>query len=123
MRERNLCGAAVAMVVALLTGCAGWSGFNAPPLGTLEQACGAPTDYGAEAPAVYSAFSDAYVAYRHGRLSQGDYCGFQASVARQHGALAAGGPAASSTWTDFINDARAKALSWRAAVDPTLRGG
>ena len=120
MFEQIRRGAAV--TAALLAGCAGWGGFNAPSLGALQQVCGAPSDYGAETATVYPALLDAYVAYRHGRLSQGDYCGFQTSIAREHAALAAGGSAASAGWADFINDARAKALSWRAAVDPTLRG-
>jgi hypothetical protein len=119
MLERIRRGAA--MTAVLLTGCAGWGGFNAPSLSALEQVCGAPSDYGAETATVYPALLDAYVAYRHGRLSQSDYCGFQASIAREHAALAAGG-SAKAGWADFINDARAKALSWRAAVDPTLRG-
>ena len=120
MLERIRRSAAVTAV--LLTGCAGWDGFNAPSLGALEQVCGASADYGAETPTVYPALLDAYVAYRHGRLSQTEYCGFQASIAREHATVAAGGATASAGWADFINDARAKALSWRAAVDPTLRG-
>lgn len=118
MLERIWPGAAVTVV--LLTGCAGWGGFNAPSLSALEQVCGASSDYGAETVTIYPAMLDAYVAFRHGRLSQSEYCGFQASIAREHATLAGG--AASAGWADFINDARAKALSWRAAVDPTLRG-
>jgi len=120
MLERIRRGAAVAAV--LLTGCAGWDGFSTPSLGALEQVCGASADYGAQTATVYPAVLDAYVAYRHGRLSQNEYCGFQTSIAREHATLAAGGASASTGWADFINDARAKALSWRAAVDPTLRG-
>ena len=115
-------GRSAAVTAVLLTGGAGWGGFDAPSLSALEQVCGATADYGAETPTVYPALHDAYVAFRHGRLTQAEYCGFQTSIAREHATLTAGGAARTDGWADFINDARAKALSWRAAVDPTLRG-
>jgi hypothetical protein len=116
--------AAVAASAAMLAaGCAGVVGLGAPPLSALEAQCSAQTDYGPDAPAVYSAFLDAYVAYRHGRIAKSDFCSFQASIAEQHAALASGGPAARLAWADFFNDARVRAIDWRAAVDPSLRGG
>jgi hypothetical protein len=115
------CAAAAIMLTA---GCAaGLAGFGVPPLTVLEAPCGAQTDYGADAPAVYSAFLDAYVAYRHGRIVKADYCSFQASISQQHAALISGGPDARPAWAVFFNDARVKAINWRAAVDPSLRGG
>ncbi|GLU33029.1 hypothetical protein Busp01_28710 [Trinickia caryophylli] len=98
-------------------------GPGAPSLSALEQVCGAQTDFGGDTQSVYSAYLDAYVAYRHGRLPQQAYCAFQSSIAERHAALAAAGPGARAQWADFFNDARARALSWRAAVDPSLRGG
>lgn len=117
-------GLSSAVAVAMLAaGCAGVVGLGAPPLSALEAQCGTQADYGRDAPAVYSAFLDAYVAYRHGRIDQSDYCAFQTSIAQQHAALASGGPAARIAWADFFNEARVKAIDWRAAVDPSLRGG
>lgn len=112
-----------AVACVLLGGCAGVIGLGAPSLSALEQTCGTQADFGADTQSVYSAYFDAYVAYRHGRLPQPAYCAFQSSIAERHAALAAGGPDARAQWADFFNDARAKALSWRAAVDPSLRGG
>jgi hypothetical protein len=113
-----------ALAVALLAaGCTGIVGLGAPPLSALEAQCGAQTDYGPDAPAVYSALLDAYVAYRHQRITQSDYCGFQASIAQQHTALVSSGPAARPAWAAFFNEARVTAISWRAAADPSLRGG
>jgi hypothetical protein len=125
-REVNMrvFGRSAAVVVALLAGgCVGVVGLGAPPLSALEAQCGAQTDYGPDAPAVYSALLDAYVAYRHGRITQSDYCAFQTSIARQHAALISGGPAARSAWANFFNEARVTAIEWREAVDPSLRGG
>ena|ERR1700738_1513201 len=113
-----------AAVVVLAAGCAaGVAGFGAPPLTALEAQCGAQTDYGPDAPTVYSALLDAYVAYRHGRIGKSDYCAFQASISQQHAALVSGGPGARPAWAAFFNDARVKAIDWRAAIDPSLRGG
>ena len=127
MRGRKAWGSAVAALLALgLGGCASepLSGaFGPPSFEALQRICGAGADYGDDTPAVYSAFDDAYVAYRRGRLSKADYCGFQASVAERHRALVAGGAGARADWTAFFNAARVKAIDWRAAADPSLRGG
>jgi hypothetical protein len=126
-REVNMrfFGWSSAVAVALLAaGCAGVLGFGAPPLSELEAQCGVQmTDYGPDTPAVYSALLDAYVAYRHRHITQSEYCAFQASIAQQHAALMSGGPGARRAWADFFNDARVKAIDWRAPVDPSLRGG
>lgn len=121
MRGFGWCGALAA--VALVTGCAGMMGFGAPPLSALQAQCDARADYGADAPAVYSALLDAYVGYRHRRITQADFCSFQASIAEQHATLVAGGPTARPAWAEFFNAARVKAIDWRAAVDSSLRGG
>jgi hypothetical protein len=123
MRGRLVIGAA-----AVLAGCVGTPGLNggwgAPSFAALQEMCGAqPADYGEDAQPVYSAFFDAYVASRHGRISKPDFCAFQAGIAQQYATLGAGGGAARSQWAVFFNEQRAKALSWRAAVDPTLRSG
>jgi hypothetical protein len=122
MRGFGWSGAAAALV--LVAGCAaGVAGFGVPSLTELEAPCGAQADYGADTPAVYSTLLDAYVAYRHGRIAKADYCAFQASISQQHAALESGGPGARPAWAAFFNDARVKAIDWRAAVDPSLRGG
>jgi hypothetical protein len=113
---------------ALLAGCVGTpslnGGFGAPSLVALQEMCGAqPVNYGNDAQPVYSALFDAYVASRHGKISKPDFCAFQASIAQQYAALGAGGGATRGQWATFFNEQRAKALSWRAAVDPTLRAG
>ncbi len=113
---------------AVLAGCVGTPSVNggpwAPSLAALQDMCGAqPTNYGNDAQPVYSAFFDAYVASRHGRISKPEFCAFQAGIAKQYAALGAGGPAARGEWAAFFNTQRAQALSWRAAVDPTLRAG
>jgi hypothetical protein len=115
---------------ALAAGCVGQpttlnGGFGAPPFSQLQQMCGGtPPDYGADAQPVYSTLLDAYVATRHGRLSKDDYCAFQTSIAQQYTTLGASSdPQARGQWATFFIDQRAKALSWRAAVDPMLRGG
>lgn len=121
MRLFGLGGAMAA--VWLVAGCAGVAGFGAPPFSALQARCGAQTDYGADAQAVYSTLLDAYVAYRHGRISESDYCAFEASLAERHAALASGDAAARLAWIQFFNDARVQAIDWRAPVDPSLRGG
>jgi len=127
MRGRKAWGGACAALLALgLGGCASTplsGAFGPPPFEALQRICGAGVDYGDETPAVYSAFDDAYVAYRRARLSKADYCGFQASVAEHHRALVAGGAGARADWAAFFNAARVKAIDWRAAADPSLRGG
>lgn len=104
--------------VPALQGSAGASRFAA-----LQTSCGAATDYGADAQSVYSTLFDAYVAYRHGRLAQADYCAFANDLANHYRARAAGGPDAQRAWADYFNAQRVKAIDWRAPVDSTLRGG
>lgn len=105
-----------------LTGCAGvlpsGSSFAA-----LQAGCGADTDYGMDAQSVYSTLTDAYVAYRHGRLSQADYCAFERDIASRYRMREAGGPDAQRAWAEYFNAQRVKAIDWRAPIDPTLRGG
>jgi hypothetical protein len=86
--------------------------------------CGAQSvDFGRDAQAVYSAFFDEYVASRRGRISKADFCAFQATITQQYMALGAGDAAMRGQWAVFFNEQRARALSWRASVDPTLRAG
>jgi hypothetical protein len=127
MRGTKAWGSVVAALWALgVGGCASTplsGAFGPPSFEALQRVCGAPLDYGDETPAVYSAFDDAYVAYRREGLAKNDYCGFQASVAEHHRALVEGGAGARADWAAFFNAARVKAIDWRAAVDPSLRGG
>jgi hypothetical protein len=127
-------GAAVLIVCAAVgvSGCANTSGlvggWRAPSFADLQQMCGAQQpDYGADTQAVYSAVYDAYVANRHGKLPQDQFCGFQAGLAQHYAANAGGaaapGAAARNAWVEYLNAQRAQALTWRASVDPTLRGG
>lgn len=115
--------AAAMAATTALAGCAMAFGFGAPPLATLREICGSRGEYGADTPAIYSTYLDAYVAYRHKRLSKDQYCAFQTSIDQRHTALANGDAAARSQWTAFFNEARVQAIDWRAAVDSTLRGG
>jgi hypothetical protein len=115
--------------VALLAGCVSTPSLNgsmgAPSFAALQQMCGAsPVDYGNDAQSVYTTFFDAYVANRRGKVSKDDYCAFQTSIAQQYSTLGASSdPQARNRWAAFFLDQRAKAISWRAAVDPTLRSG
>jgi hypothetical protein len=122
--------AAGTLGVAALTGCvstpSGLSGgFGAPSFAALQQVCSAtPVDYGNDAQSVYTTFYDAYVANRRGKVSKDDYCAFQTAIAQHYTALGTSGdPQARNQWVAFFLDQRAKAISWRAAVDPTLRAG
>ncbi|WP_162064921.1 hypothetical protein [Burkholderia sp. THE68] len=114
---------------AMLAGCVGTPSLGdstgASSFGALQEMCGAsPADYGADAQSVYSAFFDAYVAQRRGGLSRERFCAFQTAIAERYRAYRANpGPEAQSAWANFFLDQRAQALSWRAAVDPTLRAG
>ncbi|SAK39298.1 hypothetical protein AWB79_00082 [Caballeronia hypogeia] len=114
---------------ALLAGCVGTPSLDgtarAPSFSALQGMCGAsPVDYGADAQSVYSAFYDAYVAERRGGLSKERFCAFQVVIAERYRAYRANpGPETQSAWANFFLDQRARALSWRAAVDPTLRAG
>ncbi|HEV3106362.1 MAG TPA: hypothetical protein VGZ01_11795 [Trinickia sp.] len=126
MRGIWMVGAAGA-AAALITGCVATpqlSGtFGAPSFAALQAMCGVSADYDDDAASVYSAFYDAYVAYRRGRLSKDDYCAFQASVAQHHAQLSAGGADARAAWATFFNGERVRAIDWREPTDPTLRGG
>jgi hypothetical protein len=98
---------------------------RAPSLAALQAMCGgSAVDYGTDAQGVYSAFLDAYIAQKRGKLPKEQYCAFQAGIASQYATLSASRtPAAQSAWALFFADQRAQALSWRATVDPTLRAG
>ena len=114
--------AAVCAGAVWLTGCAGVLPSGAR-FATLRAGCGADaagTDYGADAQSVYSTLYDAYVAYRHRRLSQADYCAFENDIASHYRGRAAD---AQGAWAEYFNAQRVKAIDWRAQVDPTLRGG
>jgi hypothetical protein len=114
---------------ALLAGCVGTpslsGSFGAPSFAALQQMCGAtPVDYGNDAQSVYTTFFDAYVANRHGKVSTADYCAFQTAIAQHYTTLGTSSdPQARNQWVAFFLDQRAKAISWRATVDPTLRSG
>ena len=114
---------------ALVTGCVSSPSLNgtmgAPSFVSLQQMCGAQTvDYGNDAQGVYATLFDAYVANRSGKLSKDDFCAFQTSIAQHYTSLGTSAdPQARNQWVTFFTDQRAKAISWRAAVDPTLRSG
>nr|WP_322059874.1 hypothetical protein [Paraburkholderia sp. J63] len=127
MRGLAMIGAAV-----LAVGCAGCAntsgligGWRAPPFAQLQQVCGGQQpDYGADTQAVYSAVYDAWVATRHGKLPQAQFCSFQTGLAQQYAAHGTDPNAqARNEWVTYLNEQRAQALSWRASADPTLRGG
>jgi hypothetical protein len=113
----------------LLAGCVSSPSLSgtmgAPSFEALQQMCGTqPVDYGNDAQSVYTTFFDAYVANRRGRLSKEDFCAFQASIAQRHASQGVStDPQVRNQWVEFFIEQRAKALSWRAAVDPTLRSG
>ncbi|WP_120349402.1 hypothetical protein [Paraburkholderia fungorum] len=115
--------------VALLTGCISSPSLNgtmgAPSFASLQQMCSAQTvDYGNDAQNVYATLFDAYVANRRGKLSKDDYCAFQTSLAQRYASQGAStDPQVRNQWVTFFTDQRARALSWRAAADPTLRAG
>ncbi|MFL9961480.1 hypothetical protein PQR02_10295 [Paraburkholderia sediminicola] len=114
---------------ALLAGCVSSPSldgtFGAPSFEALQQMCTAQTvDYGQDAQGVYAAMFDAYVATRRGRVSKDEFCAFQASIAQRHASEGVStDPQVRNRWVEFFTEQRAKALSWRAAVDPTLRSG
>ena len=115
--------------VALLAGCVSSPSLTgtmgARSFVSIQQMCSAQTvDYGNDAQGVYAAMFDAYVANRHGKLSKDDFCAFQASIAQRYASQGASAdPLVRNQWVTFFTDQRARALSWRAAVDPTLRNG
>ncbi|MGA3250914.1 MAG: hypothetical protein ABSD12_22635 [Paraburkholderia sp.] len=114
---------------ALLAGCVSTPSLSgsvgAPSFVALQQMCSAaPVDYGNEAQSVYTTFFDAYIASRRGKVSTADYCAFQTSIAQHYSTLGTSSdPQARNQWAAYFLDQRARALSWRAAVDPTLRSG
>lgn len=114
---------------ALLTGCVSSPSLNgtmgAPSFVTLQQMCSSETvNYGNDAEGVYATLFDAYVASRRGKISKDDYCAFQMSIAQHYTSLGTSSdPQARNQWVQFFTDQRAKAISWRSAVDPTLRSG
>ncbi|HTR06875.1 MAG TPA: hypothetical protein VMJ11_09535 [Paraburkholderia sp.] len=122
-------GIAMIGAAALLAGCVSTpssleGGRGAPSFAALQQMCGQEVDFGTDAPAVYSAVFDAWVANRRGRLPQAQFCGFQAALAQQYATYGkSSDPAARNQWVNFLNEQRATALSWRASADPTLRAG
>ncbi|MFL9893855.1 MULTISPECIES: hypothetical protein [Paraburkholderia] len=124
MRGLLMIGAA-----ALLAGCVSSPSLTgtmgAPSFVSLQQMCSAQTvDYGNDAQGVYAAVFDAYVANRHGKLSKDDFCAFQTSIAQRYTSQGTSAdPQVRNQWVTFFIDQRARALSWRAAVDPTLRNG
>ncbi|MDR5736626.1 MULTISPECIES: hypothetical protein [unclassified Caballeronia] len=129
MRKRVVVGALIVVGAAALGGCVSTpsleGSYGAPSFSALQAQCDStPTDYGADAQSVFSAFYDAYVAERRGGLSREQFCAFQRGIAERHRAFIANpGAEARSAWATFILGERARALSWRAAVDPTLRAG
>jgi hypothetical protein len=57
-------------------------------------------------------------------LSKEDFCAFQASIAQRHASEGeSADPQVRNQWVEFFTAQRAKALSWRSTVDPTLRSG
>ncbi|WP_174771971.1 hypothetical protein [Paraburkholderia sp. SG-MS1] len=124
MRGLLMTGAA-----ALLTGCVSSPSLTgtmgAPSFEALQRMCTAqPVDYGKDAQGVYAALFDAYVANRRGALSKDDFCAFQAAIAQRHASEGnSADPQVRNQWVEFFTAQRAKALSWRSAVDPTLRSG
>jgi len=117
---------AAAMALAACVGTPSLNGtMGAPSFADLQAMCGAqPADYGSDAQSVYATLFDAYVANKRGGLSKPDYCAFQASIAQHYAAQGASSdPQARNEWVQFFNAQRVRALTWRAAVDPTLRSG
>jgi hypothetical protein len=99
--------------------------MGAPSFDALQQMCSPQAvNYGQDAQSVYVPVFDAYVAHKRGGLSQENFCAFQQSLAQQyseHGTSS--DPQERNRWVAFFNDQRAKAISWRATVDSTLRTG
>ena len=115
--------AAACAGAVLVSGCAGVFG-GGQGFAALQASCGAQqVDYGADAQSVYATLFDAYVAYRHGRLSPAQYCAFDNDIASHYRMRSTGGPDAQRAWAGYFNAQRVKAIDWRAQADPTLRGG
>jgi|SRR6516164_4584718 hypothetical protein len=126
---RGLWKTGAAALSMVLAGCVSTPSLNgtlgAPSFVDLQAMCGGqPVDYGGDAQSVYVTLFDAYVASKRGGLSKADYCAFETAIAQRYAAQGASSdPQARSQWVEFFNAQRVKALSWRAAVDPTLRSG
>ncbi|BFG72395.1 hypothetical protein PTKU46_04280 [Paraburkholderia terrae] len=122
-------GAAALSIAVALAGCVSTPSLNgtlgAPSFADLQAMCGSqPADYGSDAQSVYVTLFDAYVASKRGGLSKADYCAFQTALAQRYAAQGAStDPQVRRQWVEFFNAQRVRALSWRAAVDPTLRSG
>ncbi|ACC69614.1 hypothetical protein PPMP20_09935 [Paraburkholderia phymatum] len=129
MRRLRMAGAAAFAVATTLTGCVSTPSLNgtmgAPSFPDLQAMCGSqPADYGSDAQSVYVTLFDAYVASKRGGLSKADYCAFQTALAQRYAAQGTStDPELRRQWVEFFNAQRVKAMSWRAAVDPTLRAG
>ncbi|MEM5382048.1 hypothetical protein VSR68_00340 [Paraburkholderia phymatum] len=122
-------GAAALSMAVALTACVSTPSLSgtlgAPSFADLQAMCGTQrVDYGNDAQSVYVTMFDAYVANKRGGLSKADFCAFQASIAQRYESQGASSdPHARNQWVEFFNAQRVKAMSWRAAVDPTLRSG
>jgi hypothetical protein len=120
---------AIGAIGLLLAGCVSTPNLSgsmgAPSFVALQQICSAtPVDYGNDAQSVYTTMFYAYVANQRGKVSKDDYCAFQAGIAQHYTTLGTSNdPQARNQWVVFFLDQRAKAISWRSAVDPTLRAG
>ncbi|KLU22541.1 hypothetical protein EOS_29860 [Caballeronia mineralivorans PML1(12)] len=126
MRKMFVAGALGALMLGGCISTPDVSGSRgAPSLAALQSMCGTTAvDYGTDAQGVYSALFDAYVAQKRGKLPKEQFCAFQAGIAGRYTAFAASRTTeAQSAWATFFADQRAQALSWRSAVDPTLRAG
>ena len=125
MRGIAMIGAAVLVAACAATPGANGSNWRGPSLAALQQMCGDQTaDFGPYAGAVHAAAFDAFVANRRGRVSHEQFCAFQAGLAQQYAKFTASSDQdARAQWITYLNDQRALAISWRAAVDPTLRAG
>lgn len=75
--------AAACAGAVLVSGCAGMFG-GGQHFSALRASCQAATDYGADEQSVNATLADAYVAYRHGRVSQADYCTFATDIASHY---------------------------------------
>ncbi|MEX3930669.1 hypothetical protein AB4Y32_02425 [Paraburkholderia phymatum] len=122
-------GAAALSMAVALSACVSTPSLSgtlgAPSFADLQAMCGTQrVDYRNDAQSVYVTLFDAYVANKRGGLSKADFCAFQTSIAQRYASQGASSdPQARNQWVEFFNAQRVKALSWRAAVDPTLRSG
>lgn len=128
-KVRNMRGIWIAGATALLAGCVGTPSLSgtvgAPSFASLQEMCGGQAlDYGKDAQSVYSMLFDAYIGSHRGKGSKEAYCAFQTELAQHYTTEGASGDAqVRNQWVAYLTTQRAKALSWRATVDPTLRGG